>query len=74
MNRELALDNRTLRRRLGRTHVALANIDTFDNHAAFLRKNFQNPAGLALVVTSNNNDIIVLLDVELDLFNACFHG
>ena len=74
MNRKLALDDRALRRSLGRAHMALANIDAFDDYATFLREDFQNLARLALVVTGNDNDIIILLDVELDLFNACFHG
>lgn len=74
MDRKLALDDRTLGRSLGRTHMTLPDVDALDDNATFLREDFQNLAGLALVITADDDDIIILPYVELDLFNTCFHG
>lgn len=73
MDRKFPFDDGTLRMVLHGFHVTLPDVDTLDDHAAFLRIYLQNFSSLTLIVPADDNDIVVFLDMQLDFFDPCFH-
>lgn len=73
MNRKLALYDLALGVTLGRTHVALADIDTFYDHTGFQRVYSEDFSALSFIIAADNDDVVVLLDMQLNLFDTCFH-
>jgi len=71
MNRELPLDNRTLRVALGRLHVAFSDVDALDDNPAFLRIYLEYLSSLALIVTADDNDVVVFPDMQLHVMQLC---
>src|SRR6516165_5313575 len=60
--RRLALDA-TLRIRLVGLAVTGVHVDALDDHAVFLRQDLDDGAGTALVLASQHDDLIALLDL-----------
>ena len=73
MNRELPLYNRALCLTLSRTGMALSYIHALYYNTAFKRKNLKDLPLFAFIVATYDDNRVVLLDVQLNLLDPCFH-